>query len=203
MSKCKQHIAIGFCVVTIPAEWKEEGKGQGDTAQQIPKLLVFLFLLLLMMCSSDVWAQGELVCGAQRLEQATTAYMFGNVGHTLNLLRPCLPDGFQDKTLRASGCRLMALSYIAVDSVDVAGEWVDLMLDIDSRFRTDEQVDPLAFIDMVEQMRPRWYTWLWRGNEWYKWAGRGLVVGGVASIPLLLKNTPEPDLPDPPIFPNN
>lgn len=183
--------------------WLSEVEKRDRGWQSSPTVLVILYLLLSTVWSTGVKAQVGVECNKLRLEQAENAYTFGIFGQTFDLLRPCLPDGYPEKAQRVAVCRLMALSYIATDSLDRAVEWVRLLLRADSRYKTNEQVDPLVFTDMVNRMKPRWYTWLWRGNEWYKWVGRGLVTGAAVSITLILKGNPEPDLPDPPDFPIN
>jgi len=148
-------------------------------------------------------AAAQAACDASRLEQAVSTYDFGRFNQTFTLLKPCVPDGFGGKEQRVSAYRLMALSYVATDSLDQARDWVRQLLRVDSRYDPNPQVDPPVFTTMVSDAKPRWYTWLWRGNEWYKWAGRGVLAAGAASLPFLLQgDTPEPDLPGPPDFPD-
>ena len=160
---------------------------------------VFLTLILFLVSASGVAAQ--VACTPSRLNQAADTYTVGHFVQTFDLLRPCLPDAFQEKDQRISAYRLMALTYIATDSLEHARVWVRHLLKVNSRFRPDPEVDPAKFSRMVAEVRPRWYTWLWQGNEWYKWAGRGALAVGVASVPLLLRGSTEPDLPNPPVFP--
>ena len=117
------------------------------------------------------------------------------------LLKPCLPEGFAEKRQRISAYRLMALTYVATDSLEQARTWVRQLLKADSRFAPDPQVDPLLFTDLVRDLKPKWYTLLWKGNAWYKWVGRGVVVGGLVSLPLLLRDNTPPDLPGHPGLP--
>ena len=157
-----------------------------------------LFFILLSV-QSEARAQDS--CSALRIQQATLDYDFGRFSETFRLLKPCIPDGFEGRTQRTNAYRLMALSYLATDSLDQARESIRFLLRHDSRFSPNPQSDPPLFVSMVSDMRPRWYTWMWKGGEWYKWAGRGLIVGSAVALPMLLKKTPLPLLPDPPSLP--
>lgn len=160
-----------------------------------------LGLLALLVVASVPGVSAQVPCTSDRLDAASGMYDFGRFEQTFGLLGPCLPDGFAQRAERVQAYRLMALANIGVDSLARAREWVRILLRANSRFRPDPLVDPPRFTDMVDDLRPRWYSWLWRGNEWYKWAGRGAVVAGVASVPFLLRDKPKPDLPGPPVLP--
>ena len=159
-----------------------------------------LALLLLLVSASGVAAQA--VCDDTTLNTATGTYDFGLFAQTFALIQPCLPDGFPAKNQRVRAYRLMALSYSARDSLGQARESVRLLLKVDSGYQPDPQTDPQPYIKMVSDLKPRWYTWLWRGNEWYKWTGRAVVAGGLASLPFLLRKDIQPDLPVHPGFPD-
>ena len=160
---------------------------------------VLLGLLLLVLTAPHAAAQT--LCDGTRLEQAVNTYDFGRFGQTFALLKPCVPEGFAEKRQRISAYRLMALAYVATDSLEQARTWVRKLLKADSRFAPDPQVDPLLFTDLVRDLKPKWYTFLWKGNAWYKWVGRGVVVGGLVSLPLLLRDNTPPDLPGHPGLP--
>ncbi len=140
-------------------------------------------------------------CDDSRLEEAAGTYDLGLFAQTLGLLKPCLPEGFPGKPQRTSAYELMALSYIATDSLEHARRWVKLLLSVDARYDPDPGVAPPLLVDYVRDLRPPWYTWLWKGNAWYHWAGRGAVIGSVVSIPFLLRGNSAPELPGPPAFP--
>ncbi len=140
-------------------------------------------------------------CDATTLVAAAGTYDVGRFANTFDLLRPCLPGGFVSREQRARAYRLMALTYLARDSLHQARQSVRMLLKADARFKPDPQADPLLFANLVDELKPRWYTFLWRGNAWYQWAGRAVVVGSVASLPFLLRNDGPPDLPGPPPYP--
>ena len=147
-------------------------------------------------------AYGQAECDVVRLEEAHSRFDLGLIDETFDLLSPCVPDGFGAKELRVDAYRLMALSYIAIDSLDQSRTWVKRIVDVNSRYRSDPDVDPPVFTDFVQSYKPNWYNWLWKGKQWYHWAGRGLIVGAAVGVPLLVQsNQPQP-LPGPPAFPD-
>ena len=164
--------------------------------------LMWVYLACLMT-TAPVWtAQAQAPCSSRTLDRAVDTYDFGRFEQTFDLLGPCLPDGFPQKADRVQAFRLMALAYIAIDSLEQARQWVRRLLRADGRFRPDPDVDPPRFAGLVRDLKPRWYTWLWKGNAWYKWAGRGVLAAGVVSLPLLLRGSkPPPELPGSPALP--
>lgn len=164
-----------------------------------PSRVVLLTFLLTAVPAASAAAQAA--CDASHLEQAMSLYEFGWFDEAFDLLKPCVPGGFAESAQRASAYQLMARFYIATDSLEHARLWVKQLLRVEPRYRPDPQVEGLLFADMVQDLKPRWYTWLWKGNAWYKWAGRGLLITGVASLPFLLQGHEEPDLPEPPADP--
>lgn len=147
-------------------------------------------------------AQAPEPCTEEAIAKATTSYDLGRFRETLAVLRECPPENFSAKRHRVSAHRLRALSFIASDSLAQARHAVRAILRHDSSFRSNPELDPPLFHEYVQDARPRWYSWLYSGNEWYKWTGRVLVVGGIAAVPILLtRDTSVPDLPEPPAFP--
>ncbi len=161
---------------------------------------VLFGLILWMAPSTNVFADDN-ICDNARLEDATAKYDLGLFGDVFELLDPCTPEGFESREQRQVAFRLMALSHIAVDSNEEAKEWTRRMLKEDPNYQVRPETDPPRFAGMVDDLKPKWYTWLWSGNEWYKWAGRTAIVGAAVAVPLLLRSTPEPDLPLPPDLP--
>ena len=155
--------------------------------------------LMLAVCVPG--AEAQLACDVNRLERATSSYEFGWFDETFDELDPCVPDGFTEKDQRVTAFELMALSYVATDAPDDAREWVRRILHLDPSYQPDLRVENLAYQDMVHDLKPRWHTWLWKGNEWYKWAGRGALASGVVMLPILTKTSEEPDLPRHPAGP--
>jgi hypothetical protein len=159
-------------------------------------------ILLVVVILTVPPAYGQVECDVVRLEEAHSKFDLGLIDDTFALLDPCVPEGFDAKELRVDAYRLVALSYIAVDSLDQARSWAKRIVDTNSRYRSDPSVDPPVFTDFVQSYKPNWYNWLWKGKQWYHWAGRGLIVGTAVGVPLLIRsNSPQP-LPGPPAFPD-
>ena len=87
------------------------------------------------------------------------------------------------------------------DGIDEAREWVRRILNVEPGYQPDLDVENLAYAKIVQDLKPRWYTWPWRGNEWHKWIGRAALATGVVVAIGLAKKDEEPDLPGPPCGP--
>jgi hypothetical protein len=165
------------------------------------RLATFASLTLLATISDDSLAQ-DLTCDASILDAATTQHEGGLFDDSSNELKACLPDGFSQKEQRVSAYRLLALNYIVTDSLDQAHESIRQLLKTDSGYEPDLETDPPLFADMVYDMKPAWYTFMWKGNSASRWIGRAAVVGAVVAVPLLLKDNSAAPLPDPPGLPS-
>jgi len=163
-------------------------------------LLITACLAIALGASSSAHAQET--CNALMLQNANRAYEFGRFQDAVDLLDPCLPDGFDSKTEKTDALRLVALAHLALDSEPQARDITRQILRLDSRYRANPAQDPLLFVDMVNDLRPKWYTWMYKGNGWKSWTGRTLLVGAMVSVPLMLQSDPVPDLPLPPALPN-
>jgi hypothetical protein len=135
------------------------------------------------------------------LDRAGAYYDVGMFDRVLGTLQPCLPHGLDEKEQKIGVYRLMALSYIATDSLDQARESVRALLKTDSGYKADALVDPPLFVDLIEAEQPPWYTFMWEGSSAGRWVGRAVVIGTAVAVPLLLRDTNEPPLPGPPDLP--
>jgi hypothetical protein len=140
-------------------------------------------------------------CGTSALDQAGAFYDVGMFDRAVGALQPCLPEGLPEKEQTIGAYRLMALSYIATDSLDRARESVRALLKTDSGYKADPATDPPLFADLIQAEQPPWYTFMWEGSSVSRWAGRVAVVGTAVAVPLLLRDTSEPALPGPPALP--
>jgi len=154
---------------------------------------------LIAVAPRAIYAQES--CTPLVLQNATRAYEFGRFNEAFGLLNPCVPSGFSAKADQTEAYRLLALSQLALDSPTTARDLTRQLLQIDSSYRANSATDPLMFVQMVDDLRPKWHTWMYRGNGWKSWTGRTLLVGAIVSVPLLLQTDPVPDLPPPPSFP--
>lgn len=141
---------------------------------------------------------GQIACDDVLLERAQSAFEFGWARQTTVMLEPCLPEGFPLSRQRVWAYRILALAHIALDSPEKAEDAVSNLLEVDPGYRPDPEADNMKFTRMVEDSRPPWYAWLWKGNEWYKWAGRGALAVGIAAIPFAAGTGGRSSLPEPP-----
>ena len=161
-------------------------------------LAIMLFGPILELSGQDLTSAE---CDATILDRANSHYQIGLFDATVDELQPCLPDGLQQKEERVGAYRLMALSYIATDSLDQARESIRQLLKTDSGYQPDLDNDPPLFADMVQSQKPDWYTFMWKGSSPSRWMGRVAVVGTAVAIPILLQDNSAPPLPGPPDLP--
>ena len=172
---------------------------QGNLTRPGQHIATFIALLLAIGTAAPV--KGQHVCDDLIIARAEDQYRFGWFPQTLNTLQPCLRDDVVDVPRQSMAYRLAGLSYIGVDSLEQARSIVARLLSINSRFEPDPEVDNLVFRGIVDDLKPPWYSWLWKGNEWYRWGGRGALVSGVIMAPVLLHRKEVPDLPEAPLDP--
>ena len=167
---------------------------------------LLLATAFLVFSLADATAQdsdaSKITCGTGILDSANGHYDIGMFDKTVGDLNPCLPDGFGQKEERVGAYRLLALSYIATDSLDQARESIRQLLKTDSGYKPDLENDPPLYADMIEGMKPEWYTFMWKGGSPSRWMGRVAVVGTAVAVPFLLQDNSAPPLPGPPDLPS-
>ena len=162
------------------------------------------FLLLAVLASGPPVARAQDACDSDRARLAASAYGRAEFGTVKSLLSGCVPGGFSQSADRQEALRLMALTYLAEDSVESARVFVRFLLREDSGFQAREESDPPRLVNLVNDERPPWIAWLWQGGSWQRWLGRTAVVGAAVALPLLLIPDPPPaPLPGPPALPAN
>ena len=162
------------------------------------------FLLIAVLCVGVPAARAQDACDSDRARQAVAAYDRADFGTVKSLLSGCLPNGFGQSSDRQEALRLMALTYLAEDSVESARVYVRFLLKENSGFQAREESDPPRLVNLVNDERPPWIAWLWQGGSWQRWLGRTAVVGVAVALPLLLIPDPPPSpLPGPPALPAN
>lgn len=123
------------------------------------------------------------------IEEAEREYEAGQISQAITSLRPCWQK-LGEKVDRLQALRLLALLYLEDGQPDSARQHVKSLLEIDRRYRTDRNNDPVYFRTMVDELRPPpWYMKKW------VWAVGGVAVGGVVSY-FVFRPGPEP-LPSP------
>jgi hypothetical protein len=177
-----------------------------ERAHSPVSVLSMVGTLLIILSALVPPVQAQTVCTTAALDRADLAYSFGRFSTTFSTLQPCLPDGFSGKENTVRAYRLMALSYVATDSLALARTSIKQILQHDSGYRPDPTSEPPIYVNMVNDEIPEWYTFMWKGNTPSRWLARGAVVGAIIAIPLLLRpagTVIEPDLPGPPVTPTN
>lgn len=167
-----------------------------------PFSAILLLAAVLSLAPPVVRAQDS--CDTDRARMAVSAYDRADFGEVKSLLSGCVPNGFSQSSDRQEALRLMALTYLAEDSVETARVYVRFLLRENSGFQAREESDPPRLVNLVNDERPPWIAWLWQGGSWQRWLGRTAVVGAAVALPLLLVPDPPPaPLPGPPALPSN
>ncbi len=110
--------------------------------------ICILFLLTFTTLSSALHAQR---CNDITLGEARNLYELGQFQQVFDLLEPCIREGFTSQQ-RVEALRMMAFSYLAVDSLSLAQNQASRILQINPAYQPT-LFDPPAFIEMVRQMR--------------------------------------------------
>ncbi len=116
----------------------------------MPELLQKKILLLLIFCltSSFLYSQD---CGDASLNEALKKYESGNFSDVFNLLSDCIEKGFNDNQM-VQAYKLTAMTYLALDSIDLAVVESEELLKIDANFDPD-LFDPPNFIQIIDELK--------------------------------------------------
>lgn len=106
---------------------------------------IFFFALLSLISANNQLMSQE--CGDVALTDARKFYEIGQFDRVFVTLEPCIASGFSDKQ-RVQAYRYLAMSYLALDSNDVALANVGRLLKIEPNFEPD-LFDPPLFIELV------------------------------------------------------
>lgn len=114
----------------------------------------FLFLMALpllmgaLLISRDASGQS---CDEVTLNEARKYYELGKFDHVISSLELCVRSGFNEKQ-KIEAHRLMAMSYLSIDSVAKASIETSLLLQINPTYDAN-LFDPPAFIEMVNALK--------------------------------------------------
>ena len=111
----------------------------------VPSLRTTAFFFLLILISLVTRAQES--CGTA-LTRAEHAYEAGAFREVLDILSPCLPEGFAEDDIWR-GYRLRAISYLMLDDPDSANIAIGYMLRFIPDYRPVPGVDPYEFIQAL------------------------------------------------------
>ncbi len=110
-------------------------------------LSIVLFILLLF--SGSAFSQAD--CSNVTLNEASKFYETGNFENVIPLLTPCVQKGFSERQ-RAEAYRLLAMTYLALDSMEQAKLSTYRLLSINPNFEPNI-FDPQRFIQMVNDIK--------------------------------------------------
>lgn len=90
---------------------------------------------------------------AEKLSQAQEKYTLGLFREASELISPCAEESEASTPEKVAAYRLLALIYIAEDSLDAAGQAVRTLLRLEPQFQPDPIDDPPPFAKLVEDLR--------------------------------------------------
>ncbi len=105
--------------------------------------LTFVFILPVLSRAQE--------CSDVSLNEARKFYEIGKFAEVERLLHPCIQRGFNEKQ-KVEAYRLLAMTYIAIDSNDQAAQETGYLLQINPTYEAN-LFDPPAFIRMVNNMK--------------------------------------------------
>jgi len=109
---------------------------------------VFLTLIFILISTVLSWSQE---CSDVTLNDARKYYEIGKFPEVIHLLKPCIQQGFNEKQ-KVEAYRLLAMTYIALDSTEQAANVTGFLLQINPTYEAN-LFDPPAFIRMVNNLK--------------------------------------------------
>lgn len=113
------------------------------------RLFEFCIGLVLFLTSDFAYSQNE--CGDITLNKARKDYEIGNFQEVIKSLDLCLRDGFNTRQ-KVEAYRLLAISNLAIDSLDATREASARLLEINPTFEPT-LFDPPGFIQIVNSIK--------------------------------------------------
>jgi outer membrane receptor for ferrienterochelin and colicins len=114
------------------------------------KTISFILLVLFVCCGTSLYAQTE--CDASVIiPEADRKYQTGNFDEVFEILRPCLKTRFSANA-QVQGYRILALTYLALDSLPEAAMAVRSLLQANQNYEPDFSALP-QFKDLVSQQK--------------------------------------------------
>ncbi|MCF0056198.1 TonB-dependent siderophore receptor [Dyadobacter sp. CY356] len=112
--------------------------------------LVFCVSLILLISSAKVWAQND--CDASVIiPEADRKYRNGNFDEVFDILMPCLKNRFSANA-QVQGYKIMAMSYLALDSLPQAAAAVRNLLIANQNYEPEFSATP-QFKELVTQQK--------------------------------------------------
>ena len=109
-------------------------------------LLILMFWIFIVPVS--IWAQE---CSDVTLNEAQKSYNIGKFTEVIRNLHPCIQHGFNEKQ-KVEAYRLLAMTYIAIDSNEQAARETGFLLQINPTYEAN-LFDPPTFIRMINNLK--------------------------------------------------
>ena len=90
-------------------------------------------------------------CDWSTIDDANKNYKIGNFSEVIKTLKDCEINFTENQRLQAY--RLLAKTHLAIDKDSVATNYIDDILEINSKFQPDYLADPLRFINLLEKQK--------------------------------------------------
>ncbi len=137
----------------------------------------------------------EVQCNDARLACGIQKYDLDFWRQAIDLLEPCMADGFGTSDANVQAHRIGALSHYELGDLESSQQWIQSMMKLDRSYSADAD-DPQFFWDNVENWRPK----AWHQKTWVR---VGLAAtAGVVSF-LLLRPERSTPLAGPPPLPSS
>jgi outer membrane receptor protein involved in Fe transport len=115
------------------------------------RIVPLLALLLLIGATMVPFAGVGQECSDVTLNDARKSYELGKFSDVFRSLAPCIRHGFNEKQ-KVEAHRLLAMSYLAIDSTALAEQETNRLLQINPTYEAN-LFDPPTFIRMVSSMK--------------------------------------------------
>lgn len=112
--------------------------------------IIFFMLFLQLLASMPMQAQTS--CGEEKLNEARKKYGTGNFDQVVNLLQPCVNSQGFSGLQKQEACRLLSMTYLAMDSTRLATDIAIELLTLNPNFEAD-LFDPPLFIAIVRTLK--------------------------------------------------
>jgi outer membrane receptor protein involved in Fe transport len=114
--------------------------------------LIILFIGIFLQLLPGVQLSAQNMCGEEKLNDARKKYGTGNFDQVVNLLQPCINSQGFSGLQKQEACRLLSMTYLAMDSTRLATDAAIELLSINPNFEADI-FDPPIFIAIVRTLK--------------------------------------------------
>ncbi len=111
-----------------------------------------IFLLILLRLLSWIPLSAQTSCGEEKLNDSRKKYSTGNFDQVVSLLQPCISSQGFSGLQKQEACRLLSMTYLAMDSTRMATDIAIELLSINPNFEADI-FDPPLFIAIINTLK--------------------------------------------------